>query len=172
MATREVILKEKIEGLGAEADVVTVKAGFASNYLIPQGKAYRASKANLRHLEALKRKRAEREAQELGDAQAIAAKIRKLKITLELATGKAGKAFGSVTTMDIAKALEEKGLKIDRHKIDLAKSIKNTGDFDIPIKLHADVVAELKLWVKAKASEAPEEAGAEEAENAAEEAES
>jgi large subunit ribosomal protein L9 len=155
MATREVILKEKIEGLGAEADVVKVKIGYAANFLIPKGLAYRASKGNLRHVAALQKKRGLREAQELIDAQAAASKIRKTKITLELATGGAGKAFGSVTTMDLSKALEGKGIKVDRHNIDLAKPIKNTGDFDIPIKLHPDVTVELRLWVKAKESGAP-----------------
>lgn len=160
MATREVILKEKIAGLGAEADVVTVRSGYASNYLIPKGLAYRANKGNLRHLAALQKKRSQREAQELIDSQAIASKIRKLKITHELATGKVGKAFGSVTTMDISKALEDKGIKIDRHQIDLARPIKNTGDFEIPIKLHPEVTVDLKLRVRAAVPEgsiAPEE---------------
>ncbi len=154
MSNREVILKEKIHGLGAEADVVTVKTGYASNYLIPQGLAYRASKGNLRHLAALQKKRSLREAQELIDAQAAASKVRKLKLTLDLATGKGGKAFGSVTTMDISKALEEKGLTVDRHNIELAKPIKHTGDFEIPIKLHPEVTADLKISVKAQESAA------------------
>ena len=150
MSTREVILKEKIEGLGAEADVVKVKIGYAANFLIPQGLAYRASKGNLRHLAALQKKRSLREAQELIDAQAASSKIRKIKLTLELNTGQAGKAFGSITTMDISKALEAKGLKVDRHNIELAKPIKNTGDFDVPIKLHPEVTADLRIWVKAQ----------------------
>jgi len=153
MSNREVILKEKIHGLGAEADVVTVKIGYAANYLIPKGLAYRASKGNLRHLAALQKKRSLREAQELIDAQAAASKIRKIKLTLELATGKAGKAFGSVTTMDISKALEEKGLTVDRHNIDLAKPIKHTGDFEVPIKLHPEVTADLRIWVKGQEGE-------------------
>lgn len=162
MANRELILKEKVDGLGAEADIVTVKAGYAANFLIPQGKAYRASKANLRHLAALQKLRSIREAEELTESQAIASKIRKLKITLELATGRVGKAFGSVTSMDIAKALEAKGLTIDRHKIDLKKPIKNTGDFDIPIKLHPEVIVDLKLRVKSQNDQGSDDSDSEE----------
>ncbi len=161
MATVEVILADKIKGLGVEADVVKVKRGFAANYLLPSGKAYPATKGNLRHLEKLQAKRAEREGRELTDAQTLASKIRKIRLTLALATGKTGKAFGSVTTMDIAKSLaEEHQIEIDRHNIDLPKAIKNTGDFDIPIKIHPEVQASLTLKVHAKESaeeETPEE---------------
>ena len=98
MATTEVILREKITNLGSEADVVTVKAGFARNYLIPEGKAYEATKANLKHLESLKAMRVKREAEELDNAHGLAATIKKLKLTFVLETGQGGKAFGSVST--------------------------------------------------------------------------
>ena len=109
MATTQVILKEKIKGLGAEADVVKVKRGFARNFLLPQGRAYEATKGNLRHTERLKAVRAEREAKELAEAEKIATKLRKLKLKMTLATGQGGKSFGSITTMDIAKAISEEG---------------------------------------------------------------
>lgn len=125
MATAQVILKEKIEGLGAEADVVKVRAGFARNYLVPQGKAYEATKANLRHVEALKSERSRREAEELEAAQGLATKISKLKPSFTLSTGQGGKAFGSVTSIDIHKELEAAGIVIDRHSIQLDKPIKN-----------------------------------------------
>ncbi|MFV1994038.1 MAG: 50S ribosomal protein L9 [Verrucomicrobiales bacterium] len=153
MATTEIILTEKIHGLGVEADVVSVKRGYAANYLIPQGKAYVATSASLKLLESLKIKRAEREAKEHVEAEALATRIRKTRITLELATGSQGKAFGSVTNMDIAKALEEKGFEIDRHHIELKAPIKNTGDFDIDIRIHPEISAKLHIVVKAK--EAP-----------------
>lgn len=161
MATVDVILKEKIEGLGAEADVVKVKRGFARNFLLPQGRAYEATKGNLRHVEQLKEARARREAEELADAENAATKLKKLRLSTELAIGQGGKAFGSVTTADIADLINEKSkLDIDRHQIDLDKPIKTTGSFDIPIKLHPDVDSSVTVRVVAaddKAEESTEE---------------
>jgi large subunit ribosomal protein L9 len=164
MPTIEVILKEPIQGLGAEADVVHVKAGFARNFLVPRGKAIEATKGNRRHINALKARRAEREGKELAEAEALAAKLKKITLKLTLKTGADGKAFGSITTMDLAKALEDqgpKGLAIDRHAIQLEKPIKQTGKFDIPVKVHPQVTATFKLNVAAESAEGlPEEAEA------------
>ncbi len=161
MATTSVILREKIENVGAEADVVEVSAGFARNFLIPQGKAYEASEANLEHIAALKTARAEREAKELNEANEVAAKIKKLNLKLELETGQGGKSFGSITNQDIHKKLEEAGIEIDRHSISLDKPIKSAGTYDIDVKVHSDIVTKLKVTVKAigNDSDAPEEAG-------------
>ncbi|MDB4673208.1 50S ribosomal protein L9 [Verrucomicrobiales bacterium] len=148
MATASVILKEKIDNLGAEADVVKVKAGFARNFLVPQGKAYEATKANLAQIESLKVARAAREAQEIEQAEKTATKLRKMKITLTLSTGQGGKAFGSITTIDIAKAISEKGVEIDRHQIVLSDAIKTMGKFDIPVKVYSDIEATVKLTVE------------------------
>ncbi|WP_411826676.1 50S ribosomal protein L9 [Luteolibacter sp. AS25] len=149
MATAQVILKEKIEGLGAEADVVKVRAGFARNYLVPQGKAYEATKANLRHVEALKSERSRREAEELEAAQGLATKISKLKPSFTLSTGQGGKAFGSVTSIDIHKELEAAGIVIDRHSIQLDKPIKKSGKSEVEIKLNPQVIATLTITVDA-----------------------
>jgi large subunit ribosomal protein L9 len=150
MAYAQVILKEQIKGLGAEADVVSVKRGFARNFLVPQGKAYEATPGNLRHLNRLKALRAEREAKELQEAEKTAAKLKKLKLKLSLQTGQGGKAFGSITTIDIAKAVAESAkVELDRHQIELEKPIKNTGTFEIPVKLHRDVNCFIKLTVSA-----------------------
>lgn len=158
MATTQVILKEKIKGLGAEADVVKVKRGFARNFLLPQGKAYEASQGNLRHTERLKAVRAERESKELAEAEKFAAKLKKTKLKLTLATGQGGKAFGAITTMDIAKALtEQANVEIDRHQIVLERPIKNTGNFEIEIKLGFDVTATIKLAVSAADGSSPAE---------------
>lgn len=160
MATAQVILKEKIENLGAEADIVTVKSGYARNFLVPSGKALEANKANMRQLEVLKAARAEREANELADAEKKATRIKKLRLNLELATGQGGKAFGSITTKDLAEAIKENtGLDIDRHAIKLEAPIKTTGKFDIPIKLHHDVTVDLRLSVDAEKPEPDAEAG-------------
>ena len=151
MATTEVILREKIDGLGSEADVVKVKRGFARNFLLPQDKAFEATKGNLRHIEHLQEIRAKREAEELADAENAATRLKKLRISIPLSIGESGKAFGSVTTSDIAKAIGEKSkLKIDRHQLQLSKPIKTTGSFDIPVKLHPDVPASVTVRVKAE----------------------
>ncbi|MEJ6570683.1 MAG: 50S ribosomal protein L9 [Akkermansiaceae bacterium] len=154
MATTEVILREKINNLGSEADVVTVKAGYARNYLVPQGKAYEANKANLKHLESLSAQRIKREAEEHQNAQDVASKLKKLKLDFTLETGQGGKAFGSITTIDIHKALSAKGVEIDRHSIQLDAPIKTSGKQDLEIKLSSEVTATLKINVKAEGDDA------------------
>ena len=149
MANAQVILKEKIEGLGLEADVVKVRAGYARNFLIPQGKAYEASRANLRHVEALKVSRARREAVELAAAQELATRISKLKPKFTLSTGQGGKAFGSVTNMDIHKELEAAGISIDRHAIELDKPVKKSGKTEVIVRVHPQVTATLTITVDA-----------------------
>ena len=169
MSTTEVILTEKIASLGAEADVVKVKRGYARNFLVPRGKALEVTPTTLKRLNMLKGKRAEREARELNESEELARKINKLKITIELETGATGKAFGSITAADIAERLKKElggKIEIDRHKIHLEKPIKDTGEHEVSIKLHHDVTAKLNVNVKAKGGE---EAAAEGEEKPAEE---
>lgn len=151
MATTEVILKEKVEGLGSESDIVKVKRGFARNFLLPSGKAYEATRGNLRHIEHLKEVRKEREAEELAEAGRVSEKLKKLRLTMELAVGQAGKAFGSITTQDIAALIKEKNksLTIDRHQLLLDKPIKSHGTYKIPVKIHATLPGEISLRVVA-----------------------
>jgi len=149
MANAQVILREKIDGLGAEADVVKVRAGYARNFLIPQGKAYEASRGNLRHLEALKTARSRREGEEILAAQELATRISKLKPKFTLSTGQGGKAFGSVTSIDIHKELQAAGIEVDRHGIELEKPVKKSGKTEVPIRLHAQVTATLTINVDA-----------------------
>jgi large subunit ribosomal protein L9 len=150
MAVTEVILKENIPGLGAEADVVKVRRGFARNFLVPQGKAYEVTPGNLKRLNLLKTKRAEREARELNEAEELARKINKVKLDFTLETGETGKAFGSVTAKDIEdKLLAETEIKVDRHRIRIERPIKESGEIEVPIQLYADVTATLKIEVKA-----------------------
>ena len=160
MPTTEVILTEKIASLGVEADVVKVKRGYARNFLIPSGKALEVTPSTLRRLNQLKAKRAEREASELNEAQELARRINKLKLTITLETGETGKAFGSVTAKDLADRLQtELGIEIDRHRIELERPIKDTGAHEVPIKLHPEVVAKLEVNVKSSTGEAkPEDA--------------
>ncbi|MFC5049589.1 50S ribosomal protein L9 [Rubritalea spongiae] len=153
MATTEVILRTKIDNLGAEADVVKVKAGYARNFLIPQGKAFEATEENLQNTEDLKKARAEREAAELAEAQEIAAKIKKAKISFELEVGEGGKAFGSVTTLDIQKKLEEAGITLDRKALKLDGPIKSAGTTKIDVKLAGDTTATLTVVVNTPSTE-------------------
>lgn len=156
MASTQVILKEKITNLGAEGDLVKVRAGFARNFLLPQSKAYEATASNLRRQESLKKLRLEREGRELDEAGKVAAKLKKLKLKLTLLTGQGGKAFGSISTTDIIKAVEESSAKVtlDKHQVILDKPIKATGTFEVPVKLHAEVECFLKVTVVA--ADAPE----------------
>src|SRR5439155_678016 len=125
MPLTELILTENVPGLGAEADVVKVRRGYARNYLLPRGKAYEVTPAALRQLDALKQKRGEREARELSEAEEFSRRIEKLRVTFILATGESGKAFGSITAQDIVNRLKDEiGVEIDRHKIVLERPIK------------------------------------------------
>ena len=164
MPTTQVILTSNIPGLGAEADVVKVRRGFARNFLLPQGKAYEVTKRSLRQLDNLKAKRAEREATEMNDAEELARRIQKLRITFMLETGETGKAFGSITAQDIAKRLKnELGNDIERHRIVLEHPLKTNGEHEVPIKLHADVTAKFVFQVKSAAEDAAKADAAEEA---------
>lgn len=158
MANAQVILREKIEGLGAEADVVKVRAGYARNYLVPQGKAFEATRANLRHVENLKAARAQREAEELEQAKALGAKIAKLRPKFTLEVGQGGRAFGSVTSLDIHKELEAAGIVIDRHAIELEKPVKKSGKTDVTVRVHPDVSVILTINVESNGTEQEEEA--------------
>jgi large subunit ribosomal protein L9 len=151
--TTEVILTEKIHNLGAEADIVKVKAGYARNFLIPQGKALEVTKSTLRRVNLLKAKRAEREAQELNEAQDLARKLNKVKLEIELETGETGKAFGSITASDIADRLRAAlggNIEIDRHKIQLDRPIKDSGKHEVTVKVHHDVTATVEVNVNTK----------------------
>lgn len=157
MANAQVILREKIEGLGAEADVVKVRAGYARNYLVPQGKAFEATRANLRHVENLKAARAQREAAELEAAKELAAKISKLRPKFTLEVGQGGRAFGSVTSLDIHKELEAAGIVIDRHAIELEKPVKKSGKTDVTVRVHPEVSTILTINVESNGTEQEEE---------------
>lgn len=160
MASTQVILKERIHNLGAEGDVVKVRAGFARNFLLPKGKALEATKGNMASLEALKKVRALREARELEEAEKLAVKLRRLKLKLTLATGQGGKAFGSITAHDIQKAVAESAAQttLEKHQVVLDKPIKTTGQFEIPVKLHEHVECVLKVTVAPEGAEEEAEA--------------
>ena len=162
MPTTEVILTDNVPGLGAEADVVKVRRGYARNYLLPQKKAYEVTPTALRQLDNLKKKRAEREARELNESEELARKIGKAHLLFTLATGESGKAFGSITAQDIVNRMKnELGIEIDRHKVVLERPIKDTGEHEVSIKLHHDVTAQFRFDVKSAEARKAEEPQAE-----------
>jgi large subunit ribosomal protein L9 len=162
MALTEVILTENIVPLGAEADIVKVRRGYARNFLLPQGKALEANAGSMRAINHLKAKRAEREGRELNEAEELASRINKLRINLTLETGGSGKAFGSITAKDLTEKIEQElqNVTLPKHAVVLDKGIKESGDHEVPVKIHPDVTAKLKVKVTANVIEkaaAPDE---------------
>ncbi|HVB30422.1 MAG TPA: 50S ribosomal protein L9 [Gemmatimonadaceae bacterium] len=143
----EIILRQAIENLGAPGDVVTVRAGYARNYLLPHGLAYEATPGNLKRI-AQERSRLEAaENDRRAAAQDIATKMEQVSLTFSARVGEEGKLFGSVTTADIQQQLEAQGLIVEKRQIDLHEPIKALGVYKIPIRLHADVRPEIRVWV-------------------------
>ncbi len=151
MAHSEVILTANVPNLGAEADLVKVRRGYARNFLIPQGKALEVTASSLRQVNHLKAKRAEREAREVTAAEELAGKINKLNLSFTLETGETGKAFGSITAKDIHDRLvkEMPTIELPKHAVQLDKAIKESGDHEVPVKVHADVIAKLRVKIVA-----------------------
>jgi len=149
MAKTEVILTHNIVGLGAESDQVKVAAGYARNYLFPQGLAIPLTAANKRRLESLRQRRAEREAHELNTMTDLAKSISKLICLLTVKTGEDGKMFGTVTAGMIADQLKTQfDITLDKKKIHLEQPIRALGQHEVELRLHADVVSSLKVHVE------------------------
>lgn len=147
MANNEILLLQPVAGLGAEGDQVKVRAGYARNFLLPQGKAVPLTVANRKQVEALKKARALREAKELDGAQALAKQIEKAGIAIAVKTGEGGRLFGAVTANDVHAKLSAAGIEIEKRRIHLAQPIKTLGKHEVTIKLHADVSVDLSFDV-------------------------
>lgn len=147
MATSEVLLIEPVDGLGAEGDQVTVKAGFARNFLLPTKKAIPVTRSNRKQIEALKSRRAEREAKNLEDAKAQAEKLSGTQFGVAVKTGESGRMFGAITSVHIHEKLREAGFDIDRKKVHLDQPIKELGSHSFIVKIHPEVEVELKIDV-------------------------
>jgi len=145
----KVILTSSVPGLGQTGDMVDVKNGYARNYLIPQGKAMAATTGNVKTLEHQKRIVASRVEKERKEAAGLAERLGAVSITLNRHAGEEDKLFGSVTTRDISEALSAEGIEIEHHVIQLEEPIKTLGVYNVPVKLHADVLVEVKVWVVA-----------------------
>ena len=145
----EVILKKDVKGTGKEGDIVKVSDGFARNKLIPGGLAVEATEANKRAIAREKAKAAEKFAAEKEAAEKLAKKLTAAPVVVKTRVGDNGKLFGSITSMDIAQAVSEQlGTEIDKKKIILDKPIKETGVFDVGIKLFTDVTAKVKVRIE------------------------
>jgi large subunit ribosomal protein L9 len=147
MATTEVLLVKPVEGLGGEGDQVKVRAGYARNFLLPRKIAVTVDAANKKRIDSLKKRRAEREQQELSGAQEVAKKLEKTSLAFAVKTGEGGKMFGAITAQDIYDKLVASGIEIEKKKIHLFNPVKTLGKHDVKIKLHADVTVELPFDV-------------------------
>ncbi|PLX31568.1 MAG: 50S ribosomal protein L9 [Ignavibacteria bacterium] len=145
----KVILRQNIETLGNMGDIVSVKDGYARNYLLPRGMAYVASKGNMQVLEEERTRLQVKMNRELNNAEQIAAELEKHEnaITISMQVGEEDKLFGSVTKEMIADQLAEKGFTIDRRKIEIDEPIKVLGIYTVKVKLHTSVIAKVKVWV-------------------------
>ena len=147
MANSEILLLKPVDGLGAEGDQVKVRAGYARNFLLPQGMAMPLTQANRKRVEALKKARTSREAKELDGAQDIAKQIEKAGIAIAVKTGEGGKLFGAVTANDIHDKLAAAGINVEKRRIHLGQPVKTLGKHTVKIKLHTDVSVELSFDV-------------------------
>ena len=150
MKPTNVILRQDVPNLGEAGDLVTVKPGFARNYLLPRGLAYEATAGNIRRLEDDRKRADERSKRDYLEARRQASALEAVSLTFNARAGEESKLFGSITTADIAEKLNAEaklGFEVDRRQIELEEPIKSLGVFSVPVKLHADVRPEIKVWV-------------------------
>jgi len=143
----EVILREHVEHLGRRGDIVKVAAGYARNYLLPRKLALAVNEGNKRQIERERKNAEARELEEKNQAEAFAARLAEAEIAIPRRVGENDTLYGSVTTVDIASALAAKGFEVDRRKIVLADPLKALGQVTVPIKIHRDVTAQVKVSV-------------------------
>lgn len=143
----KVVLREHVEQLGERGDVVTVAAGYARNFLLPKGLALPASAGNLRTIEHQRRIFKAKDAKELGEAQSLGQRLGELDLAVKRKAGQSGTLYGSVTRSDIAALLSAKGFVVDRRRIELGEPIKTVGAYEIPVRIHRQVTARVRLEV-------------------------
>lgn len=143
----QIILKKEIKKLGRAGEVVSVRDGYARNFLLPQGLALPATPANLKVVERERKRALLREEKERQKARELADRINSTSCTITVQTGQDGRLFGSVTAQDISEAYKLEGIEVDRKKIELSQPIKEIGVFKVNIKLHPEVTAQAKVWV-------------------------
>ena len=164
----KLLLKEDVDGLGFCGDEVEVKDGYGRNFLIPKGKALLATPNNLKAFNHQKRVVQGKVTKVIAAAQAVADEIAKVTCLVKKKVGDTGKMFGSVTAQEVADLLKGQGVEVDRRKIQIAEPIKKAGEYKIPVKLHSEVTAEIKLVVEGEQEATESAAPAESAEPAPE----
>jgi large subunit ribosomal protein L9 len=147
MVTTKVLLLRHVEKLGGEGDAVSVKAGYARNFLLPKKLATPMNRSNRKQIESLRRARQIRETKELTDAERMADRLRQLTLTVAVKTGGHGKLFGSVTAADLHERLGTEGFDLERHQIRLFEPIKTLGRHTFKVKLHRDIVCDMTVEV-------------------------
>ena len=147
MAHTKILLREDVDDLGARGEIVRVKAGYARNYLLPRRLAVEATASNVKQIEQERARLLKKEAAERATAEAQADQMRTLVLQFKRKAGEQGALYGSVTSMDVAESLHERGYQLDRHRIHLREPIKRVGDFMVPLRLHRDVTIELNVKV-------------------------
>ncbi len=147
----EVILREHIDHLGRRGEVVKVANGYARNYLLPRKLALQATEGNKKHIERERKIFDAREAEEKGVAEALAARLTAVECVIARKVGETAALYGSVTSADIAELFAARGFEIDKRKIQLHEAIKALGEYDVPVKLHREVTAHIKVQVVAEA---------------------
>src|SRR5215470_13007821 len=157
MSHTTILLREDIDTLGGRGEVVKVRAGYARNYLLPQGLAIVATKGNVKQIEQERAALLKKAAVEKATAEAQKEQMGEIALEFERKAGEHGTLFGSVTSMDIADALQQKGYEIDRRKIVLRDPIKETGEYKVNVKLHREVVLPLSITVTPEGGEVPVE---------------
>jgi large subunit ribosomal protein L9 len=143
----EVILREDIEHLGQAGEIVGVKPGYARNFLIPRGLAYRATAANKQLVESERRRREDRRAATRAGAEQMAERLASLSLTFTARTGEGERLFGSITAADIAEQLKAQGHPVDKRRVELEEPIKMVGIYKVPVRLEGGVMAEVRVWV-------------------------
>ena len=143
----EIILRQAVENLGHPGDVVTVKNGYARNFLLPRGFAFEATPGNLKRINAERSRLEAAESERRDGASDLAKKLEEVQLTFSARVGEEGKLFGSVTSSDIAEQLAAQGFNLEKRLIDLHEPIKALGVYRVPVKLHADVKPEIRVWV-------------------------
>ncbi len=143
----EVILRDDVAHLGKAGEVVTVKNGYARNYLIPRGLAYHATAGNKRRIEVERQQRDARLVTQRAEAATVAERLAAISLTFTVRTGEGEKLFGSITAADIAEKLKEQGFAVDKRRIELDEPIKMVGIYKVPVRLEAGVAGEVRVWV-------------------------
>lgn len=150
MAHTKILLREDVDDLGARGETVRVRAGYARNYLLPRKLAVEATAGNVKQIQRERAVLLKKEATERATADAQSEQMGSLVLNFERKSGEQGALYGSVTSMDIAEALKDKGHEIDRHRIQLREPLKRTGDFTVPLRLHREVTVDLQVKISSE----------------------